>query len=78
VCAAAGVTRPDGRSFSPRETRHPFVSVLSASGVDIERISDAVGHINSHITRTVYAHAITDQISDAARVWDQIRQPGAA
>jgi hypothetical protein len=55
------------------------VSVLSASGVDIERISDAVGHINSHITRTVYAHAITDQISDAARVWDQIHhQPGAA
>ena len=76
ACKAAGVTRPDGLPFQLRECRHTFVSVLSASGVDLEVISDAVGHINSGITRSVYMHQITDKISDAARVWDRISQPG--
>jgi hypothetical protein len=49
------------------------VSVLSASGVGTERISKAVGHVNSTVTRTVYLHRITDKISDAARVWDRLR-----
>ena len=51
--------------------------MLSASGVDLEVISDAVGHINSGVTRTVYMHQITGKISDAARVWDRISQPGS-
>ena len=46
LCKAAGIG-----TWQPRELRHTFVSVMSASGVDIEVISDAVGHINSHITR---------------------------
>jgi hypothetical protein len=48
---------------------------MSHSGVDIEVISDAVGHINSGITRAVYAHAIADKISDAAQVMDRIYGP---
>ena len=48
------------------------MSVLSASGVDLEVISDAVGHINSGVTRTVYAQAITDQIQATATVMDKI------
>jgi integrase len=77
VCKAAGVTRPDGSLFQPRECRHTFVSVLSASGVDLEVISDAVGHINSGVTRSVYMHQITGKISEAAQVWDRIGEPGA-
>ena len=68
LCKAAGI----GGDWQPRECRHTFVSVMSASGVDIEVISDAVGHINSHITRTVYAHAIADKISAAAQVMDTL------
>jgi hypothetical protein len=45
---------------------------MSASGVDIEVISDAVGHVNSGITRSVYAHAIADKISAAATVMDTV------
>jgi len=32
----------------------PQCSVLSDSGTDIEVIADAVGHVNSGVTRTVY------------------------
>jgi hypothetical protein len=36
---------------------------------------DLVGHRNSHITRTVYAHSIADKIGAAATVMDQIFSP---
>jgi integrase len=73
ACQIAGI----GDHWQPRELRHTFVSMLSAHGVDIEVISDAVGHANSGVTRTVYAHQITDQISSAAEVWDRITSQGA-
>jgi integrase len=69
LCKAAAVTRPDGTPFQPREMRHTFTSLLSDAGVDIEVISDSLGHVNSHVTRTVYAHQIRDEISAAAQVW---------
>jgi len=40
--------------------------VLSDSGADIEKIADAVGHINSTITKTVYRHQIADKVTVAA------------
>jgi hypothetical protein len=39
--------------------------------VDIERIADAAGHVNSHVTRTVYRHQIADAVADAAGAMDQ-------
>ncbi|MGB6570565.1 MAG: tyrosine-type recombinase/integrase, partial [Trebonia sp.] len=56
----------------PRELRHTFVSVLSDSGVDIEHIADAVGHVNSTITKTVYRHQIADKVTVAATAMDAI------
>jgi integrase len=52
--------------FQLRETRHSFVSVLSDSGVSIEAIADAAGHINSKVTKAVYRHQIADQVAAAA------------
>jgi site-specific recombinase XerD len=78
LCKAAGITRPDGSAFQLRECRHSFVSMLSAAGTDIEVISDLVGHVNSGVTRSVYAHQITGRLQAAAQVMDQIFQPGAA
>lgn len=74
VCGAAGI----GRNWQPRETRHTFVSVLSDRGVDIEQISDAVGHINSHITKSTYRHQIRDEVQAAAVTWDSITTGGEA
>jgi integrase len=76
VCRDAGVARPDGRPFQPRELRHTCVSVLSASGVGIEVISDVVGHVNSGVTRTVYRHQISGEVQVTAQVMDSIFEAG--
>lgn len=68
VCERAEITA----DWTLHEQRHTFVSVLSDSGVDIELIADAAGHINSNVTRTVYRHAIADQVAGAATVMDSI------
>ena len=60
------------RTGPPREQRHSFVSVLSNAGVDIEEIADAVGHINSTVTKAVYRHQIADEITSAATTMDAI------
>lgn len=57
LCGAPG----SARTGPPREQRHSFVSVLSNAGVDIEEIADAVGHINSTVTKAVYRHQIADE-----------------
>jgi IS30 family transposase len=46
--------------------------VLSDSGVDIEQIADAVGHVNSTVTKAVYRHQIADEITSAATGMDSI------
>lgn len=40
--------------------------------MDIEKIADAVGHINSNVTRTVYRHQIADVVSGTATVMDRL------
>jgi integrase len=68
LCERAGL----GKGWTRYATRHTFCSVLSAGGTDIEVIADAMGHVNSHVTRTVYRHAMADQISAAAGAFDKI------
>jgi integrase len=68
LCGQAGV----GKDWTPREQRHTFVSVLSDSGVSIEDIADAVGHINSTVTKAVYRHVIADEITVAATAMEAI------
>jgi hypothetical protein len=48
------------------------VSVLSDSGVDIEQIADAVGQVNSTMTKTTYRHQIADKVTAAATVMDTV------
>lgn len=61
-----------GSDWHLHEQRHTFVSVLSDSGVDIDDIADAAGHINANVTRVVYRHQIADKISKAAVAMDQV------
>jgi integrase len=72
LCQRAGI----GGEWQLRETRHTFVSQLSDSGVDIERIADAAGHVNSNVTRAVYRHQIADAVSEAAGAMDRRYGPG--
>ena len=68
LCGRAGI----GEHWTPREQRHSFVSVLSDAGVDIEQIADAVGHVNSTITKAVYRHQIADEVTSVATAMDAI------
>jgi integrase len=78
LCEQAGI----GTDWQLRETRHTFVSALSDAGVDIERIADSVGHVNSTITKRVYRHSLADVVSETATVMDRVypaaREPGGA
>ena len=67
VLEAAGL----GRDWQPRETRHTFVSIASDSGVSIEDIADAAGHVNANVTRAVYRHVISDTVTRAPAALDQ-------
>ena len=50
ICKAAGI----GEDWTPRELRHSFVSLLSASGVPVEEIARLVGHSSSRTTEVIY------------------------
>jgi integrase len=68
LCERAGL----GTGWTRYATRHTICSVLSDGGTDIEVIADAMGHVNSNVTRSVYRHAMADQISAAAGAFDKI------
>jgi integrase len=73
VCEAAGI----GRDWQPREIRHSFVSIGSDSGVPVEDIADAVGHVNSNVTRAVYRHQIADTVTRAPATMDRALAGGS-
>lgn len=62
VVAAAGI----GGSWSPRELRHSFVSLMSARGVRIEEISRLVGHAGTTVTEKVYRHELRPVLTEGA------------
>jgi integrase len=68
LCERAGL----GTGWTRYACRHTFASQLSHGGVDVEQIADAMGHVNSNVTRTVYRHGLADRISAAASTFDRI------
>jgi len=61
-----------GEDWVPREMRHTFVSVLSASGVPVESIALLAGHERSATTESVYRHEIRPALTQGAEVMDKI------
>jgi integrase len=49
------------RQVRLHDLRHSFASELLANGIDMVRVSKALGHANAHITFTVYAYAIPQE-----------------
>ena len=68
ITRAAGL----GEDWTPRELRHSFVSILSASGTRIEDISDLMGHSGTSVTETVYRHEIRPALTTGATAMDKI------
>ena len=69
VVAAAGLNRGE---WTPRELRHSFVSLLSASGVRIEDISRLVGHSDTGVTERIYRHQLQAVLDEGTTAMDDI------
>jgi integrase len=67
VVRAAGF---NAKEWTPRELRHSFVSLLSDSGVPIEKISILVGHNGGRVTELVYRQQLRPMIHDGAVAMD--------
>ncbi|MGO8896608.1 MAG: tyrosine recombinase XerC [Streptosporangiaceae bacterium] len=68
VCTAACI----GDSWTPRELRTSFVSLVSHHGVSIEEIARLVGHATTRTTEIVYRRELRPVITTGAEIMDQL------
>jgi integrase len=68
ICTEAGV----GDSWTPRELRTTFVSLMSHQGVSIEEIARLVGHAATRTTEIVYRRELRPVITTGAEIMDQL------
>jgi integrase len=68
ACKAAGI----GTTWTPRELRHSFVSLMSDSGVPVEEIARLAGHANSRTTETVYRHQLKPIMTAGGETMDKL------
>jgi integrase len=69
VCKVAGV----GDSWTPRELRTSFVSLMSHRGVSTEEIARLVGHSSTRTTEVVYRRELRSVIATGAEIMDEVR-----
>jgi integrase len=70
--ALRGVPGIDPEDWTPRELRHSFVSLLSASEVPIEEVSRLVGHSDIATTENVYRHELRPVMQTGAKAMDTV------
>ena len=58
--------------WHPHELRHSAASLLSASGVPIERIADLLGHSSIRMTAQVYRHRVAKSVDAAVAPMDRM------
>jgi len=68
ICTEAGT----GDSWTPRELRTTFVSLLSHQGVAIEEIARLAGHATTRTTEIVYRRELRPVITTGAEIMDQL------
>ena len=72
-CSNASAPRPAiGDSWTPRELRTSFVSLMSHRGVSIEEIARLVGHASTRTTEIVYRRELRPVITTGAEIMDQL------
>lgn len=65
---------PKGASL--HTLRHTHGSHLLAAGVPLTDVSKRLGHVNPHVTATVYAHALPGRDDLAAAAWEKFQNEG--
>ena len=68
VCTGAGI----GDSWTPRELRTSFVSLMSHRGISIEEIARLAGHASTRTTEVVYRRELRPIITTGAEVMDEL------
>ena len=68
ICTEAGA----GDSWTPRELRTTFVSLMSHQGVAIEEIARLAGHATTRTTEIVYRRELRPIITTGAEIMDQL------
>ncbi len=68
VCDEAGIEE----SWTPRELRTSFVSLMSHQEVSIEEIARLVGHASTRTTEIVYRRELRPVITTGAEIMDQL------
>lgn len=63
---------PKGASL--HTLRHTHGSHLLAAGVPLTDVSKRLGHVNPHVTATVYAHALPGRDDLAAKAWENFQK----
>jgi integrase len=72
VCSVARV----GDSWTPRELRTSFVSLMSHRGVSIEEIARLAGHASTRTTEVVYRRELRPLITTGAEIMDEVFRRG--
>lgn len=62
------------KGVSLHTLRHTHGSHLLAAGVPLTDVSKRLGHVNPHVTATVYAHALPGRDDLAARAWEKFQK----
>ncbi|MCR5002081.1 MAG: site-specific integrase [Lachnospiraceae bacterium] len=60
------------KKCTPHGLRHSYTSILLANGVDLETVSDMLGHKDSTTTARRYAHGYSSKAKEAAMIFDKI------
>jgi integrase len=73
VCKTADI----GPSWTPRELRHSFVSLMSSTGVPVEEIARLAGHTSTRTTELVYRREPRPVLTAGAEAMDTIFKTAA-
>lgn len=65
-----------GRHITPHTLRHTHASVLFARGVDLQAVSERLGHSDSKITKEIYLHKLQELKEKENRQLDNIHIVG--
>lgn len=65
-----------GRHITPHTLRHTHASVLFARGVDLQAVSERLGHSDSKITKEIYLHKLQELKEKENRQLDKIHIVG--
>lgn len=64
------------KGISLHTLRHTHGSHLLAAGVPLTDVSKRLGHVNPHVTATIYAHALPGRDDLAAAAWESFQKAG--